>query len=454
MGKDSFQGGSLNDAARRIAGRLTRSGHQALFAGGAVRDALLGTQPKDIDIATSARPGEVEELFPRTYAVGRAFGVVVVIEDGMQFEVATFRAEAGYSDGRHPDSVTYADAEADATRRDFTINGLFFDPSTNEIFDFVGGSADLEARLVRAIGEPRLRFAEDRLRLMRAVRFASHLGFEIHPETWKALRHEADQLHAVSAERIRDELVQILVGADPERGLDLLRDSGLLRHVLPEALEMVDCPQPPQFHPEGDVWTHTLLMLRLMVDRARERGGGVSPELALAVLLHDVGKPRTLQILDRIRFNGHDAVGARMADEILRRLKCSGYTVRTVAELVGNHMRFMAIDRMRPAKRMRWLRDPEFGSHLELHALDCLASHGEMDKYEYAVEALAELPPEPLPRLVSGSDLMAMGVPEGPAVGRLLESIADRIAAGAVADRESALELAARLVEEWKLDGE
>ena len=452
MGTDYFQGGSLNTAARRVAARLAENGHQALFAGGAVRDALLGSQPKDIDIATSARPQEVEALFQRTYAVGKAFGVVVVIEDDIQFEVATFRAEAGYSDGRHPDSVTYADAEADAARRDFTINGLFFDPSSDEIFDFVGGSADLTARLVRAIGEPRQRFAEDRLRLMRAVRFASNLGFEIHPETWIALRCEADHLHDVSAERIRDELVGILVGGDPERGLDLLRHCGLLRQFLPEVLEMIDCPQPPQFHPEGDVWTHSLLMLRLMVERAVEHGEAASPELALAVLLHDVGKPGTLQVLDRIRFNGHDSVGARMAGDILRRLRCSGYTVRTVVDLVGSHMRFMAIDRMRPAKRARWLRDPEFSSHLELHALDCLASHGEMDKYEFAVGALADLPPEPLPRLVRGTDLMSMGVPEGPVIGRLLESIADQIEARSVVDRQGALDLAARLVETWKLD--
>ncbi len=441
---DLFRDGAMARVARGIAERLRTAGHQALFAGGAVRDALLGADPKDIDVATSATPDDVEALFDRTYAVGRAFGVVVVIEEGMQFEVATFRAEAEYTDGRHPDQVIYADAEADAARRDFTVNGLFFDPASDAVLDFVDGQADLARRIIRAIGDPLQRFGEDRLRLMRAVRFCVNLDFTLDPDTHAAVRHEAGHLGVVSAERIRDELLKILTGADPARGVELLDECGLLEHILPELLPMKGCTQPPQFHPEGDVWTHTMMMLRLM----RERNDEIPPALALGVLLHDVGKPATRRVADRIRFNGHDAEGARQTETILRRLRCSRELIKAVGELVGQHMRFMAIDQMRPSRRERWLRESDFPLHLELHALDCLASHGGLDKYEFARVALRDLPPEPGPPLVRGSDLLAMGLGEGPAVGRILEAVADRIASGETTTRDAALQAARLLVDE------
>ncbi len=444
-----FDTDPLARTARRIAARLDDAGHQALFAGGAVRDALLGLPPKDIDIATSAHPDDVEALFPRTHAVGRAFGVVVVVEEEQPFEVATFRAEAEYTDGRHPDEVTFADAEADALRRDFTINGLFYDPRSERVLDFVGGRTDLEAGVLRAIGAPLERFGEDRLRLMRAVRFGAGLGFEIEARTWDAVCAEAPHLGDVSAERIREELVKMLTGPAPDRAVEMLRESGLLAVFLPEALAMIGCTQPERFHPEGDVWTHTVLMLRLMARRAAERGEAAPPELALAVLLHDIGKPPTRVVADRIRFNGHDAAGARMSEAILRRLRSSRELIRRVGDLVGQHMRFMAVEQMRPARRNRWMRDELFGLHLELHWLDCVASHGMLDHYEFARRALAELPALAGPRLVNGTDLLALGVPEGPAVGELLEVLADRTAAGDFADRDAALAGARELVTAW-----
>ncbi len=450
MSEGLFQGDEQSRLARRIAAKLTAQGHQALFAGGAVRDALLGRPAHDIDIATSATPDTVQELFEHTVAVGKAFGVIVVIEEGHQFEVATFRAEAQYTDGRHPDEVRFADAEADACRRDFTVNGLFYDPAAGRLHDFVGGEADLQARVLRAIGDPSVRFGEDRLRMMRAVRFTVNLGFTLEPATLAAVQQEADQLTVVSYERIRDELLKILTGADPRAGVELLRVTGLLAQFLPEALVMVDCTQPPQFHPEGDVWTHTMMMLEMMAERARERGEPTPPELALAVLLHDVGKPGTRTVSDRIRFNAHDTLGREMTDTILRRLKCSRATVGTVQDLVGRHMTFMNIQKMRAGKRARWLRDPMFPLHLELHALDCLSSHRMLDNYEFAIRTAAELPPERPLRLVNGHDLMALGVPQGPQLGAWLERVDDLVASGQITGRD---ELLAE-VQRWLADGD
>lgn len=437
--------GSLAEMARGIAARLVGAGHQALFAGGAVRDALLGREPHDIDIATSARPDQVEALFDKTMAVGRAFGVMVVVQDGTQFEVATFREEGGYSDGRHPDEVRFSDARADASRRDFTVNGLFYDPADERVLDFVGGLADLEAGVLGAIGDPDARFGEDRLRMLRAVRFEAQLGFAIEPATWEALRRGASELTAVSAERIRDELIEILLSPRPHRGMQRLADSGLLERFLPEALAMIDCTQPPEFHPEGDVWTHTLLMLEMMASRAAERGEPVSPELALGVLLHDIAKPPTRRVADRIRFDRHDSLGRAMAETILRRLRCSRATIRVVCDLVGHHMRFMNIEDMRPARRERWLRDPAFSLDLELHTLDCLASHGSLKKASLTQRFLDELPPLPPPRLITGRDLIALGVPAGPTLGGMLEVIDDRVAAGELTTRDEALAAAREL---------
>ena len=432
-------------AARGVGARLVGEGHQALFAGGAVRDALLGIAPHDIDIATAARPEQVEALFDKTVPVGKAFGVVMVVVDGTPFEVATFREEGAYSDGRHPDEVRFADARADASRRDFTVNGLFYDPAGEQVLDFVDGRADLEAGVLRAIGDPDARFREDRLRMLRAVRFAAQLGFAIDPATWQALCRGADALDAVSAERIRDELLKVLRGPRPHEGMQLLADSGLLARFLPEAVAMIGCTQPPEFHPEGDVWAHTRMMLEMMALRAAEREEPVLPELAWGVLLHDIAKPPTRRVADRIRFDRHDSLGRSMAEEILRRLRCSRETIRVVCDLVGHHMRFMNIEDMRPARRERWLRDPTFPLHLELHTLDCLASHGSMKKVKVTRRFLDELPPLPPARLITGRDLIALGVPAGPVLGRMLEAVDDRVAAGELVSREDALAAAAVL---------
>ena len=437
--------GSLAEAARGVAARLVGEGFDALFAGGAVRDALRGVEPHDIDIATSARPEQVEQIFEKTVPVGRAFGVMIVVVDGTPFEVAAFREEGAYTDGRHPDEVRFADARADAARRDFTVNGLFYDPASERVLDFVNGLADLDAGVLRAIGAPEARFGEDRLRMLRAVRFAAQLGFSIEPRTWDALCHGAAALDAVSAERIRDELLKLLLSPRPHDGMRLLADSGLLAQFLPEAVAMIGCTQPPEFHPEGDVWAHTLMMLEMMAARAAGRGEPAAPELAWGVLLHDIAKPPTRRVAERIRFDRHDSLGRVMTEDILRRLRCSRETIRVVCDLVGHHMRFMNIEDMRPARRERWLRDPAFPLHLELHTLDCLASHGSMKKVNVTRRFLDDLPPLPPERLITGRDLIDLGVPPGPALGLMLEAIDDRVAAGELVTRDQALAAAAEL---------
>ncbi len=444
-GQPLLTDGPLAEAARGVVARLGGEGHQALFAGGAVRDALLGIEPHDIDIATSARPEQVEALFDKTVPVGKAFGVMIVVVEGIQFEVATFREEGGYTDGRHPDEVRFADARADAARRDFTVNGLFYDPADERVLDFVNGLADLDAGVLRAIGDPDARFGEDRLRMLRAVRFAAQLGFSIESQTWEALCRGAAALDAISAERIRDELLKLLLSPRPHEGMQRLADSGLLARFLPEAVAMIGCTQPPEFHPEGDVWTHTLLMLKMMAARAAELEEPVTPDLAWGVLLHDVAKPPTRRVADRIRFDRHDSLGRVMTEDILRRLRCSRDTIRVVCDLVGQHMRFMNIEDMRPARRERWLRDPAFAQHLELHTLDCLASHGSMKKVNVTQRFLDELPPLPPERLITGRDLISLGVPPGQALGRMLETIDDRVAAGEIDCRDRALAAAAEL---------
>ncbi|HEX8490009.1 MAG TPA: CCA tRNA nucleotidyltransferase, partial [Chthoniobacterales bacterium] len=297
----------MDSTARNIARRLREQGHKAYFAGGCVRDLLRGQVPKDIDIATDARPEVVQKMFPRTYAVGAHFGVIVVLENGLQFEVATFRSDGVYLDGRRPVEVHFATAEEDAARRDFTINGMFFDPEKQEVVDFVGGRADLEARTIRAIGDPAQRFAEDRLRMLRAVRFATVLEFEIEPATWTAVVTQAPSINEISAERIREELVRIFLSPKRARGWDLLDASGLMRNIFPELEAMKGCEQPPQFHPEGDVFKHTRIMLELLPKE-------VSLPLVFSVLFHDIGKPATSMVdaEGRIRFNGHDRIGAEM----------------------------------------------------------------------------------------------------------------------------------------------
>jgi putative nucleotidyltransferase with HDIG domain len=430
---------SLSLAATKLVRRLRDSGFIAYFAGGCVRDALLRKQPKDIDIATAAEPDDVQKLFARTVAVGVKFGVVRVLEGGIEFEVATFRSDGAYLDGRRPVSVTFSSPEQDAKRRDFTINGMFYDPLADQVVDFVGGKSDLEHRLVRAIGDPNERFSEDHLRLLRALRFAAALDFEIEPATWKAVTENAYQITTVSQERIRDELVKIMADTHRVRGLDLLDQSGLLQSILPEVSRMHGCEQPPQFHPEGDVYVHTRLMLSLLP-------ADISPLLAFSVLLHDIGKPVTYsfdEVDQRIRFNGHDQVGAEMATEIMTRLRFSNEEIDTVVEAIRNHMVFKDTPNMRPAKLRRFMGRQNFPLELELHRVDCLGSHGDLQTYDLLANKQKEFENEPIipPPLLTGRDLIALGLKPGPRFGEILEAVQTAQLDGEVRDRPGALQL-------------
>lgn len=446
--------------ALSIVAKLRAAGHQALFAGGCVRDRLLGREPADYDVATDAPPEEVMRLFPRHSAVGARFGVVLVrpeeppgapgpaggseadggegaaAEQGAdQVEVATFRSEAVYRDGRHPEAVIYSrDPREDVLRRDFTINGLLYDPVGDEVLDFVGGRDDLRGGVVRAIGDPARRFAEDHLRMLRAARFAARFDFAIEPATAGAIRAGAEAIRRVSAERARDELLKILTEGRARRGFEWLDELGLLAPLLPEIAAMKGVAQPPQYHPEGDVWTHTLMMLG-------ELPAGCAPELALGVLLHDVGKPPTFRVApDRIRFDNHAAIGAVMAEAIGRRLRLSRPQIKQVTALVAQHMRFADAPRMRVSTLKRFLRQPEFAQHLELHRLDCGASHGDLTLYDFVLRHWEKVPPADLrpPRLLTGDDLRALGYPPGPRFREILEAVEAAQLEGALATREQA----------------
>lgn len=426
----------MESAARKIVLRLREAGHEAYFAGGCVRDRLLGKEAHDIDIATSARPEQVQALFPRTVAVGAQFGVIVVREEGRDFQVATFRADGAYIDGRHPTGVTFTTAEGDAQRRDFTINGLFFDPVSNEVIDFVEGRRDLEARVVRAIGTASERFAEDKLRVLRGVRFAASLDFAIEAETWSAIRAGASAIHAVSAERIREELVKIFLSPRRVKGFDLLDESGLLREILPEMETLKGCEQPPEFHPEGDVFVHTRLMLSLLPET-------VSVPLVFSVLFHDLGKPPTMQVdpTGRIRFNGHESVSARLTESIMRRLRFSGDEISATCEMVQNHMVFKDVKNMRVARLKRFMARPTFEDEMELHRVDCLGSHGLLDNHVFLRERGEEFANEPLipEPLVSGRDLIGLGWKPGPRFKEVLDAVQTRQLEGLLASREEAM---------------
>ncbi len=407
---------------RKALRRLTDAGHKAYFAGGSVRDQLLGREPLDYDIATSATPEEVLKIFPKAITVGAQFGVVrVLLEDSgvvVEVEVATFRSDHGTLDGRHPAEVKFTlSAEEDVQRRDFTINGLLYDPLKDKYLDFVSGQKDIEAGIVRAIGEPRERFAEDKLRLLRAVRFAARFGFQIEPGTYEAIREMAVDITQVSQERIRDELLKMLTEGSARRAFELLDETGLLKVVLPEVAKMKGVEQPPEFHPEGDVWTHVLMMLAAMESP--------TATLALGVLLHDVGKPPTFEVADRIRFNRHAQIGAEMAKEICLGLKLSGLQTDQVVSLVRNHLKFMDAPQMKLSTLKRFIAQEKFEEHLELHRLDCLASHGKLDNYHYVKEAWETTPEEVKrpPRLLTGHDLMAIGYPQGPGLGKILAEV-------------------------------
>jgi tRNA nucleotidyltransferase/poly(A) polymerase len=428
--------------AEQICTTLRQQKQQAFLVGGCVRDLVLGREPADYDVCTDARPDRVQELFPNSLAVGAKFGVILVVDDGAQVEVATFRSDIGYSDGRHPDHVVYSDSpREDVRRRDFTINGLLMDPATGEVLDFVEGRADLRTGIVRAIGEPRQRFAEDKLRMMRAVRFAARFGFRIELETMAAAQSLAAQITQVSSERIRDELTKLLTEGAARRGFELLEEIGLLAVVLPDIARMKGVEQPPQYHPEGDVWIHTRMMLEMLQPNC-------SPTLAWGVLLHDVGKPPTFSPATgpdtRIRFDGHVEVGARMAEHICRALRFSNEDTEQIEALVANHLRFKDVHEMRTATLKRFVRLPRFEEHLELHRLDCLSSHRNLDAYTFVQRFLVETPPEKVypPKLVTGDDLKRMGLAPGPRFRAILLAVEEAQLEGRLQDRESALQFA------------
>jgi len=427
----------LKAAATDIARRLQEAGHTAYFAGGCVRDELLGHDPHDYDIATSAKPTEVRKLFPHTQAVGAHFGVILVMEHGRAFEVATFRSDHEYLDGRRPEMVTFSTPEEDAERRDFTINGMFHDPVADKFIDFVGGRADLDSQTLRAIGDAAARFREDKLRLLRAVRFAARFGYKIDPATWEALRTHAADIHAVSAERIREEVLKIFAHPTRVRGFDLLDESGLLREILPEVDKLKGCEQPPQFHPEGDVFVHTRAMLELLPPEAEV-------SVALSVLFHDIGKPPTFRYHkdeDRIRFSGHDRVGAEMTERVMERLRFSRAETDRTVEAVRQHMVFKDVQNMRTAKLKRFMAREGFAEELELHRVDCTSSHGALDNYDFLKAKAEEFANEPLipPPLVTGHDLMALGWKPGPHFGPVLEAVQTAQLEGALATPEQAI---------------
>lgn len=471
-----------------ILARLRSAGHEALLCGGCVRDALLGKRPKDYDIATAAMPEEVERLFPKNAPIGKAFGVMLVEgEDGGHYEVATFRADMGYADGRRPDAVRFSSAKEDALRRDFTINALFYDPFSDQVIDHVGGREDIERRLVRTVGVPAERFREDHLRLLRAVRFTARTAFTLEAHTARAILDMAELVTTVSPERIATELETMLSGGQSRTAFALLKDLGLLKWVLPEVDALAGVPQPPDFHPEGDVWEHTLIILDLndqairndiraidfsdvqdvdvqrgmhrgdftgseYVDGVRECRASMSTAQALALswsgLLHDIGKPDTLTVSDRIRFNEHDRLGAEMAAGVLERLRRPRKIVDWTYDLIRRHMHFATLRKMRKSKLRRWLAEPNFPLHLELHRLDCVSSHSMLANWHFGLQAWREekaRPPEPEP-LLRGGDLVLLGVRPGPEIGRLLRLIEDARLEGVIATRDEALELAAREV--------
>ncbi len=426
------------ELANSICETLRRSGFQALLVGGCVRDLLLGREPADYDVTTDATPDQVMRLFPESVAVGAQFGVIQIPREESKVEVATFRSDIGYSDGRHPDHVTFSKTpQEDVQRRDFTINGLLMRHDTGEVLDYVGGQADLRAKVVRAIGEPDRRFTEDKLRMLRAMRFAARFGFEIEPDTFNAVRRHVKEIGRVSPERIRDELTKMLTEGAARRAFELLDETRLLEQVLPEIAAMKGVEQPPQFHPEGDVWIHTRIMLEGLP-------AGASPTLAWGVLLHDIGKPPTFKSAsetgDRIRFDGHVDVGVRMAEDICRRLRFSNEDTEQILALVDNHMRFKDVESMRASTLKRFVRLPHFDEHLALHRLDCLSSHGNLDSYDLVRRFIAETPPEQVrpERLITGDDLQAMGFRPGPVFSQILGSLEDAQLEGQVKTREEA----------------
>ena len=424
--------------ANSICEALRRNDYQALLVGGCVRDLLLGREPADYDVTTDATPEQVARLFPESIAVGAQFGVILIPRDGMKVEVATFRSDVGYSDGRHPDRVVYSKTpQEDVQRRDFTINGLLMRHDSSEVLDYVGGQGDLKAKIIRAIGEPDRRFTEDKLRMMRAVRFAARFGFEVEAETFRAIRPHVGEIQQVSPERLREELTKMLTEGAARQAFELLDETWLLQQVLPEIAAMKGVEQPPQFHPEGDVWIHTRMMLEGLPADA-------SPTLAWGVLLHDVGKPPTFQSAaetgDRIRFNHHVQVGVRMAEAICKRLRFSNEDTEQILALVDNHMKFGAVEEMRASTLKKFVRLPRFEEHLALHRLDCLSSHRHLESYDFVRRFLEVTPPEQVrpERLLTGDDLQEMGFRPGPLFSQILQALEDAQLEEQIRTREEA----------------
>jgi poly(A) polymerase len=426
-------------AAVDIVRQLRKEGFQAYLVGGCVRDLVMGSEPQDYDVATDATPDDTVKVFPESLKVGMQFGVVIVPREAGNVEVATFRSDGRYMDGRHPNEVRYAKSpEEDVRRRDFTINGLLYDPLRKQVLDYVGGQADIRAHRIRTIGNPIERFSEDRLRMLRAVRFAARLGFSLDPAAFSAIRQLAPEIDQVSGERVRDEILKILTEGKARRGFELLDESGLLQQVLPEVKRMQGIAQPPEFHPEGDVWIHTLMMLEGLRNS--------SLTLALGVLLHDVGKPSTFTVRERIRFDNHVEVGAKMAEDLCQRLRLSSRDTGRVVELVKNHLRFKDFPKMKRSTQLRFLRMEGFEEHLELHRLDCLASHGNLTNYELARHMLHETPAEeikPAP-LLRGDDLIAEGYIPGPSFKEMLRTVEDAQLEGKIHTRRDALRLVSK----------
>ncbi len=427
------------DTAKSLVARLKEAGHEAYLVGGCVRDLIRGVEPEDYDIATSARPEEVRQLFPRTLPIGASFGVILVLEQGRPYEVATFRSEAAYLDGRRPSGIAYTSAREDVLRRDFTINGLLMDTLTGEIIDYTAGRQDIEKGIIRAIGDPAQRFAEDHLRMLRAVRLAANLGFDIEPNTFAAIKDLAEKILLISAERTRDEMTNLLTQGQPRRGMELLDASGLLRHILPEVSALKEIEQHPDYHPEGDVWEHTLRMLALLPSEGLPLNK--TEVLGWAVLLHDIGKPLCACTDERgVHFYGHVRQGEELARNIMRRLRFSNETAETVLSLIHYHMHFLDVPRLRPAKLKRFLRLDNFDLHLALHKMDCLGSHGRLGTYYFCQDQLASLRPEELhpPKLLNGRDLMELGYKPGPPFKDILDAVENAQLEGQLSTQDDA----------------
>jgi poly(A) polymerase len=431
--------GKSREAAVEILRTLRDAGHEAFLAGGCVRDTLMGNEPADYDIATSATPDRVMNLFRRTVPVGAQFGVVLVISGGEEYEVATFRSDEDYADGRRPQRVVYTDAKQDALRRDFTINALFYDPVSDEVIDYVDGRRDIERKIIRTVGNPLERFQEDRLRMVRAVRFAARFDFRIEQSTLDAIKKFSLNITQVSWERIGDEVEKILTGPNRGRALQILADTSLLKQILPEIHSMIGVRQPEVHHPEGDVFEHT----KLALDNLHPpEGGQLSGVLAFATLLHDVGKPPTFEIADRIRFSGHEVVGGKIAERVCRRLKLSNEKRKKVVDVVTNHMRFIHAREMRESKLRKMLQRETFLDELEMHRADCVASHGSLEIYDFLKEKFGSLPEEEIkpPPLIGGQDLIDLGFSPGPLFGEILRTVEEMQLEGKLASKEAAIE--------------